>query len=42
MGLIIYRDGEKYDGQLFNDLANGKGVMQFTNGEVYKGDYQNG
>ena len=34
-GLIIHRDGNKYDGQLFNDKRHGKGVYTFVDGEVY-------
>jgi hypothetical protein len=41
-GLIIYRKGDKYEGQLFNDKIHGKGVFKFVSGSVYKGDFQNG
>jgi hypothetical protein len=34
-GVIIYRDGEKYEGQLFDDLPHGKGVSTFLVGDVY-------
>ena len=28
-GTIIYKDGEKYEGQLFEDVPHGKGVSKF-------------
>jgi hypothetical protein len=31
-GVLIYRNGCKYDGQLFNDLPNGKGVYAYESG----------
>jgi hypothetical protein len=34
-GLIIYRDGAKYEGQLFDDKRHGKGVYTYAEGAVY-------
>jgi hypothetical protein len=34
-GLIIFRDGNKYEGQLFNDKRHGKGVSTFLDGSVH-------
>jgi hypothetical protein len=34
-GLIIFRSGNKYEGQLLDDRPHGKGVYTFVNGEVY-------
>ena len=41
-GVIICRNGVKYDGQLRNDEPHGKGVKTFANGDVYKGDFVDG
>ena len=40
-GVIIYRNGDKYEGQLYNDHPHGKGVRTCHNGEVYEGDFLN-
>jgi hypothetical protein len=34
-GLIIYRNGIKYEGELFDDLLHGKGILTYLSGEVY-------
>ena len=34
-GVIIYRDGNKYEGQLFDDEPHGKGVCTYASGDVY-------
>jgi hypothetical protein len=34
-GVLIYRNGWKYEGQLFNDLRHGKGVFTKVDGTVY-------
>jgi hypothetical protein len=34
-GVIIYRDGGKYEGQLFDDECHGKGVYRYAGGDVY-------
>jgi hypothetical protein len=34
-GLIIFRVGAKYEGQLFDDRPHGKGVSTFASGAVY-------
>ena len=43
-GIITYRDGdrEKYEGQLFDDMPHGEGILTFADRSVYKGHYQNG
>jgi hypothetical protein len=41
-GTIHYRDGAKYEGELFNNLRHGKGVTISKNGNVYKGDFKDG
>ena len=41
-GLIILRIGDKYEGQLFNDVNHGKGVYTYVSGNVYQGDFKNG
>jgi len=41
-GVIIYRNGDKYEGQLYNDQPHGKGVKTYDKGSVYSGDYKNG
>ena len=34
-GVIFYRNGDKYEGQLFDDECHGKGVSTFVDGDVY-------
>ena len=41
-GTMIYKDGEKYEGELFEDVPHGKGVKKFECGDIYKGDFQDG
>jgi hypothetical protein len=31
-GLIIYRSGDKYEGELFDDLFHGKGIVTSLSG----------
>jgi hypothetical protein len=39
-GVILYRHGGNYKGQLFNDERHGKGVYTYADGAVYYGDFQ--
>jgi hypothetical protein len=34
-GLIVFRSGKKYEGELFDDLAHGKGIVTHVGGGVY-------
>ena len=40
-GLMIYTNGEKYDGFWANDKKHGKGQMIYKNGDKYEGDWAN-
>jgi hypothetical protein len=39
-GIIIDKDGNKYEGELKNDEKSGKGVETYINGDVYKGEFK--
>ena len=38
----MYYTGDKYDGELKNNMINGKGKLEYSNGDVYDGDWRNG
>jgi len=40
--ISIYKDGEKYVGQIRNNLFHGKGTFMFKDGTFYTGNYRNG
>ncbi len=40
-GKMIYANGEKYDGEFFENKRSGYGVLKFSNGETYTGSFQN-
>ncbi|UJR34845.1 hypothetical protein I4U23_027626 [Adineta vaga] len=42
IGTYLYTNGEKYQGEWFNDQTNGKGTSIFPNGNRYEGDEKNG
>lgn len=37
----VLADGAKYEGQIFNELRNGKGAYFYKNGDAYIGDWKN-
>ncbi len=39
---LKYKSGTIYDGEVVNNVPNGKGKMTFTSGSVYEGDFVNG
>ena len=42
-GKYIWEDGSYYEGELKNNLPNGKGIKYYTNGNIlYEGDFING
>ncbi len=40
-GKYIDKDGT-YNGEWLNDLMNGKGILNYNNGNKYEGDFVNG
>jgi antitoxin component YwqK of YwqJK toxin-antitoxin module len=40
-GVIIYRNGDKYEGELYKDKRHGIGENRYQNGNIYKGSYAN-
>ena len=40
-GMIVYTNGDKYNGQFMNGRKHGTGVMQFSEGSRFEGNYQN-
>lgn len=36
---MIYAKGEVYEGEWFNNRANGQGKYQYTNGCIYQGHW---
>ena len=38
---IYNNEGDIYEGQFENNLANGKGTFKFATGEVYEGNFVN-
>ena len=41
-GILIYSDNSKYEGDLSNGLASGKGSRKWNDGDSYQGDWENG
>ena len=41
-GILIYSDNSKYEGELSNGIASGKGSRKWNDGETYQGDWGNG
>ncbi|MCB0708408.1 MAG: WG repeat-containing protein [Chitinophagaceae bacterium] len=40
--ILKYKSGTIYEGEVVNNVPNGKGKMTFTSGTVYEGDFVNG
>ena len=41
IGVLQYPTGEKYDGELIDNMKNGRGIMYFPNGDIYDGEWVN-
>jgi len=41
-GILIYPNGDRYEGQWTNGLRNGKGIMSYVNGTIYEEEWENG
>lgn len=41
-GSIKNDDGSHYEGDLINDIPNGKGIMTYASGEIYTGEWKDG
>ena len=41
IGRIIYLNGDKYEGEFKNDMAEGYGFEYFSNGNKYIGEFIN-
>ena len=39
---IIYKNGDKYIGEVLENTHNGYGVYFYKNGEIYEGNFKNG
>ena len=42
LGILIYKDGRKYEGYWKNGIWNGKGKYSFNDGYGYEGEWKNG
>ena len=42
LGILIYKDGRKYEGNWKNGIWNGKGKYSFKDGFGYEGEWKNG
>jgi hypothetical protein len=40
-GIMLYANGDVYNGEWYNDLKHGPGVMNYANGDVYAGQWEN-
>ena len=38
-GIATWPNGDRYEGQLKGDMANGKGTMTYADGTTYVGDW---
>lgn len=41
-GIVLQRDGSRYEGELVGGLFNGQGKLRFANGESYEGEFRGG
>lgn len=41
-GVLIWRDGKKYEGQFVNDKREGKGTFSWSDGRQYIGEWKGG
>ena len=41
-GRIFLSSGDIYEGEITNNVFNGKGKLKFANGEIYEGDFSEG
>jgi len=41
-GLLVWRDGKRYEGEFVNDKRDGKGTFIWKDGRKYEGDWQDG
>lgn len=41
-GVLIWRDGKRYEGQFVNDKREGRGVFRWKDGRVYDGMWKDG
>lgn len=41
-GEIAFRNGDNYEGELFNGLPHGQGTYKFVNGALFQGSFQDG
>lgn len=39
IGVMLYKDGDKYDGQWVNDKKGPQGTYYYSDGSIYKGDF---
>ena len=40
-GVIIWSDGEKYQGDWKNNQMHGQGILTHPHGEIYEGEWKN-
>lgn len=40
IGVMQYKDGNKYDGKWIDDKRDGRGTLYFTNGDRYSGEWK--
>jgi hypothetical protein len=41
-GLLLWRDGKKYEGNFVNDMRDGMGLFQWGDGRIYDGPWKEG
>ena len=39
--VVVFENGDKYDGEFVNNIKEGYGVMKYSNGEKYEGEFKN-
>jgi hypothetical protein len=40
VGVMVYSNGDRYEGEFARNMKNGSGIFQFANGSVYDGEYE--
>ena len=40
--IVVYANGDKYDGEFKNGNFNGRGVYTCANGDIYNGEWKDG
>lgn len=41
-GVLVWKDGKRYEGQFVNDKREGRGIFKWKDGRIYEGEWLEG